>query len=219
MPTEKKDKEIEYGKWQEHTPEETAAELNTMPPVVGDIWPNWNDGVPTKLRRQLGSPFFTLGKVSHKNRTYYDKPLVFEWSQSFTLSELSKNKYLLPEHDSGVYRLFAPNKTIGRCCGKDPTGTLYLGRAGTKRNWSNLHTRIKLLANGDHHVINTVVWNEMIQKMYPWRSLAVQWAYMGKRTDYKGDSVPAAILGEIWLLACYHDTFGEHPPWNQKGWT
>jgi hypothetical protein len=63
MPTEKDDKEIEYGKWQEHTPEETAAELNTMPPVVGDIWPNWNEGVPTKLRRQLGSPFFTLGEV------------------------------------------------------------------------------------------------------------------------------------------------------------
>ena len=26
MPTEKDDKEVEYGKWQEHTPEETAAE-------------------------------------------------------------------------------------------------------------------------------------------------------------------------------------------------
>jgi hypothetical protein len=57
----------------------------------------------------------------------------------------------------------------------------------------------------------------MIQKMFPWQSLAVQWAYMGERTDYKGDSVPAALLGETWLLACYHDSFGEYPPWNQKG--
>jgi hypothetical protein len=68
MPTEKDDKEVEYGKWQEHTPEETGAELTTLPPALGDIWPNWTEGVPTKLRRQLGSPFFTLGKVRHKYR-------------------------------------------------------------------------------------------------------------------------------------------------------
>jgi hypothetical protein len=215
MCTAKDDNEIRYGKWNEHTPEETFAELNTVRPAF-DIWPNWSEGVPTKLRRQLGSPAFDLGKVRHNYREYYDS-LDFRWSRSYLLSELNNNKRLLPRHSGGVYRLFAPNTLIDRCCGKDPTGTLYLGCAGTKRNWSNLRTRVISIVNREHHAINNVSCNEIIQKMFPWSSLAVEWAYMGKRTNYKGDSEPSALLGEIWLLACYHDSYGEYPPWNQKG--
>jgi hypothetical protein len=40
---------------------------------------------------------------------------------------------------------------------------------------------------------------------------------MGQRKNYKGEAESAAILDETWLLDCYYDSFGEYPPWNQKG--
>jgi hypothetical protein len=145
---------------------QNAAELNTMPPVAGDIWPNWNEGVPRKLLRQLGSSTFIVENVTYEHQAYHDIPIVFEWSQSFTLPDLSNNRQHLPEHDSGIYRLFAPNKTIDRCCGKDSTGTLYLGCGGTKRNWSSLRTRVKSLVDRKHHAINGVSFNKIRTKAF-----------------------------------------------------
>jgi hypothetical protein len=184
--------------------------------LADDVWPHWSEGVPSKLRRELGSPAFSAGKVTYKYRTYHET-LTFTWNETFWLPELKKNKRLLPRHSSGVYRLFAPNVSIPRCCGIDPTGTLYLGCAGTKRNWSNLRTRIKNVVDKDHHAMIKMSATQVVQKTFPWSSLAVEWAYMGTRMNYKGESEPAATLGESYLLASYHDSFGELPPWNQKG--
>jgi len=216
MWTEEDDKELEYDKWHRFTAKTTRAEYFKVHPLQREIWPNWSDGVPTKLCRQLGSPAFDLGVVKHRYRPHYYDAVDFHWCRSFTLPDLTNNTRLLPEHAGGVYRLFAANKTIDRCCGKDPTGTLYLGCAGTKRNWSNLRTRIKSLVDRDHHAINRVSFSDVKQKVFPWDSLAVQWD-MGERKNYKGEPESAAILGETCLLACYHDSFGEYPPWNQKG--
>src|SRR5581483_4688306 len=48
---------------------------------------------------------------------------------------LEQSTHLLPglrqSEWSGVYRLFSPSKEIERCSGCVPTGTLYIGRAGT----------------------------------------------------------------------------------------
>jgi hypothetical protein len=216
--TEEDEEEIEYGKLYSYTAKDTLAEEYKIHSPRGDIWPHWSDGVPIKLSRQLGSPPFSLGKVSHRYRSYY-ATVELDWSGVYTLSELrrSSSKRLLPYHSGGVYRLFAPDTCIDSSCGKDPTGTLYLGCAGTKRNWSNLRTRIKSLVSGDHHAISNAHYNKAIKKTFARRSLAVQWAYTGERTSYKGEAEPAALLAEAWLLACYNDSFGEYPPWNQKG--
>jgi hypothetical protein len=213
--TEEDDAEIEYRKWYRYTAKTTLAEEYKIRPPRQDVWLRWGDEPPTRLSRRLGSPEFYCGSVRHKYRTYYDA-LDFIWSRAHTLHELYNGDYL-PNHSSGVYRLFAPNKSIDRCCGKDTSGTLYLGCAGTKRNWSNLRTRIRSIVNGEHHAITNVHCNETVQKAFPRDCLAVHWAYMGKRTTYDGKIEPAVLLGETWLLACYHDTFGEYPPWNQKG--
>ena len=68
MWTEKDDKEIEYGKLYSYTAKETLAEEYKVHPPVRNIWPHWSDGVPIKLRRQLGSPRFVVEKVRHEYR-------------------------------------------------------------------------------------------------------------------------------------------------------
>jgi hypothetical protein len=141
--------------------------------------------------------------------------------QTSTFIAAAKKNPLLPSNKysdqwSGVYRIFVPNKIIDRFCGKDGTGTLYIGKSGTGRlSWSTLRTRIKEIAGGKHHA--TRGWSsKVIQQKYPWEALATEWAYTEMRTNYKGEKIPAASLAETWLLRSYNDSFGEYPPLNQK---
>ena len=217
MGPEEDDEDFEYGKLYTSKLEETGA---LLPIEDGDIWPHWNDGVPTKLRRKLGSPTFVLGTVRHKYREYYET-LEFQWGSKRKLTFLKDNYHYLPENYesqwSGVYRIFAPDTSIDRFCGRDPTGTLYLGRAGSVRGWSILRTRIMSIAKREHHATRLWDLSDVVQQKFPWESLAVEWAYTGKRTDYKGEVVLAAKLAETWLLSCYNDSYGEYPPLNQEG--
>jgi hypothetical protein len=214
--TEADDKEIVYGRWHRYTAKTTLAEDSKVRPPVREIWPSWADAVPMKLRGRLGSPAFEIGKVRHRSRTYYAS-LYFDWRDPHILSELEQDRRHLPVHAGGVYRVFAPNVSIDRCCGKDPTGTLYLGCAGTKRNWSNLRTRINAILKKEHHALSKAGANAKIKNMFPWNALAIQWAYFGDVPNYKGKEESAAYWAERWLLRCYRDSFGENPPWNEKG--
>jgi hypothetical protein len=220
---ENDDDEFEYGKLYVHTPSTNFDEDESLLPLKGDgeIWPHWSEGVPNKLRRKLGSPPFTLGGVQHNYREYFES-LEFNWSGRHKLSFLKDQYSYLPSGRddsewSGVYRIFLPDTTIDRFCGKDSTGTLYLGRAGgVGRNWSILRTRIMAIANREHHATRSWDNNEVIRKTYPWDSLAIEWAYTGRRIDYNGDTVATAPLAETLLLICYNDSYGELPPLNQK---
>jgi hypothetical protein len=218
--TEDDDKEIKYGKWNRYTAKTILAEEHMVHPPKGDIWPHWSEGIPTKLRRIVWSPSFSLGPVRHRSRPYYES-LELKWNDMFLLSLLKSNYRLLPGNYesewSGVYRIFSPNSTIDRFCGKDPTGTLYIGRAGTGgRNFSNLRTRIMSFVKGEHHATNHWDFSDQIRHKYPWDSLAVEWAFTGERADHKGELFPEAIIAEKWLLDCYRDSYGEFPPLNQK---
>jgi hypothetical protein len=216
---EENDEEIEYGKLYTSSLEDESKLLPLK--EAADIWPHWSEGVPTKLRRKLGSPSFVLGAVRHEYREHHET-LEFKWNDVRKLSFLRRNYCHLPGNYtsewSGVYRIFSPDTTIDRFCGKDPTGTLYLGRAGgVGRNWSILRTRIMAIAKGEHHATRSWDYSDVIRQKYPWDSLAIEWAYTGERTNYKGASVAAAPLAETWLLSCYNDSYGEFPPLNQKG--
>jgi hypothetical protein len=215
------DDEIEYGRLYIHNLAEES-KVNS-PKELGKIWPHWSEGVPTKLRDTLGSPAFVLGAVSHDYREYYET-LELKWSDPHLLSSLRPRRNgLLPSSRyssqwSGVYRMFLPDTTINRFCGNDPTGTLYLGKAGTgAKSWSILQTRIRAIAKGEHHATRSWDYIDVIRQKHPWESLAVDWAYTGERTDYKGDTILAAPLAETWLLRCYNDSYGEYPPLNQEG--
>lgn len=214
MWTEADDKEFKYGRKYCFTAKDTRVEEYKIRPP--DVWPVWNEGVPTKLRRRLGCDPFTFKENHHKYATYY-VTLEFVWSSPHMFSELRGNGYNYPNHSGGVYRVFAPNRVIERSCGSDLTGTLYLGRAGTGRNWSNLRTRVKQIIRGGHHAVDNAHFHELIKRFYPEEALAVQWSYMGNRKTLKGEVEHSALLGETWLLACYRDSFGEYPPWNEKG--
>ncbi|HKV55630.1 MAG TPA: hypothetical protein VJN94_13430 [Candidatus Binataceae bacterium] len=181
-----------------------------------EIWPHWAQGIPTKLRIKVYSPFFVSGRVTHK-ATERCISLNLEWNQPCDVSAIKKHSLPGNYKDEwrGVYRIFVPNKAIPRCCGEDPTGTLYIGRAGSERGWSILRTRVGVIAQRDHHTIRNA--NEVIRRIYPWNSLAVQWAYtVGKQFNYKGELIPEAPMAESWLLACYRDSYGELPLWNEK---
>jgi hypothetical protein len=126
------------------------------------------------------------------------------------------NTGYLPSHSSGVYRIFVPNVTIDRCCGKDPTGTIYIGRAGNgSKNWSTLHTRIKSIITQDHHAIRNRGRAQLDQ--YPLKDMAVEWAYTNdQRVNRVGKPFVESVIGEYWLLTCYKDSFGELPPLNER---
>jgi hypothetical protein len=188
--TEQDEDEIIYGNW-EFTAQDVLEEERKLfaAKKPKDIWPRWSDGVPAKLRRTYYCPSFTKNGVRYKSRQHCET-LEFWWTSPRTISELGKNYGQLPStrkyHWSGVYRIFILDTAIERLCGKDPTGTLYLGLAGTgSRSWSILRNRLMGVANGDHHAIRE------------WRC-----------ND--------ALTAENWLLHCYRDTFGEFPPLNEK---
>jgi hypothetical protein len=220
--SENDDKEIKFGDWMVYDAETVLAEeRKTIPPEeLKDIWPRWSDGIPKKLRRTGWSPSFFLGRVHHRSRPHTDT-LELNWKNARSLSFLKDNNRFLPGTQtsqwSGVYRIFSTNTTIPRCCGEDPTATLYVGLAGSRgRNWSILRTRIQSILKRNHHAIENWRYADLLYEKYPWGSLAVEWAYTGKRLNYKGEAVPEAIMAEGMLLSCYKDTYGELPPLNEK---
>jgi hypothetical protein len=216
-PDEQDEDEIEYGKWFERTAEEALAEARKALPPLKDIWPHWNNGVPTKLCRYGYGGSFHTGTVHHRDRLRSDT-VELQWHGSHMLTELEGEPYRLPGHHSGVYRIFVPDIAIDRCCGKDKTGTLYIGLAGTgTQNWSTLRTRIQAIVNQDHHATASWKFNGALPRKLPWETLAIDWAYTEDRLNYKGKTIPGAFMAEGFLLSNYNDSFGELPPLNQKG--
>ena len=222
MQAKQDEDETEYGSW-EFTAKDILEEERKLfqPKAPEDIWPHWGQGVPTQLRRTLYSPAFTKNRVRHESRPSCDT-LVFEWNRPRALSELKKSYNLLPSNSaksqwSGVYRIFLPDTAIDRLCGKDPTGTLYLGLAGTgAKSWSILRNRLMAAAKHDHHATRQWAWNDAITQKFPEASLMVEWCYTAMRPNYRGDLIHEAVMAESWLLSCYRDSYGEFPPLNER---
>ena len=217
------DEDIEYGKEYVHTADAALEEARKLLPLLedSDIWPGWEEGVPTLLRRTVWTPRFQLGKVLHQHRQVR-ATVEFTWSKARLLSELRNNYGLLPssKYSSqwyGVYRVFVPGTAIGRFCGTDSTGTVYIGRAGSRRGWSILRYRLMQLAKREHHVTQAWDYHSARQQKYPWSSLAVDWAFTEHWLDHKGEKIIGAKRAEGWLLDSYNDRFGEYPPLNQEG--
>lgn len=218
MWSELDDEEIEYGRWYEYDAQSVADEDGRVRPPEVDIWPEWDAGVPYILRRSYSAPPFYRGNVRYHYRPCF-RILKLNWSLSYELGFLRKNYGLLPSPShsrqwSGVYRLFAPGIALNRVLGTDPTGTLYIGRAGGQRNWSILRTRLMALVKGEHHV--ALKWSDGHEKLGQWRSLRVQWAYTGTSSNHRGEEIPESNIAEAWLLNCYRASYGEFPPLNEK---
>jgi len=220
---DEEDEEMEYGEWQifSHPAPRNPRDFQYPPLAPKYDWPHWSQGVPRRLSTRVTVPAFKLGLVSHEERQV-DESLELEWNIAFLVETLKSNPEHLPSnltfHSSGVYRLFAPRVTINRCCGSDPTGTLYIGRAGMgERNWSILRTRMQELINGQHHVMRHWSFCATLRKLYPWDSLAVEWAYTGRTNNTMGKEISEAARAESLLLRCYYDSFGELPPCNHRG--
>jgi hypothetical protein len=178
--TEQDDEEIEYGRQYDYTLKNTLIEeYKVRPPKkLAKIWPHWSEGIPTKLRLKVSIDAFSRGNVYHKPVEKYET-LELRWNAPHALSVLKNSYSRLPSARrgewSGVYRIFSPDTTINRCCGKDPTGTLYIGRAGVRgRNWSILRTRIMSIVTGDHHAIRNAHACDVVGRFS--RSIPCQWS-------------------------------------------
>jgi hypothetical protein len=177
------------------------------------IWPHWSEGVPTKFCAKIGTP------ASYHTYREYWASLRLIWNGPYLLSFLEENRHLLPSTDtrewSGVYRIFSPNTIIDRSCGKDPTGTLYLGLAGTgRKSHSILRTRINSIVKKRHQAFSLWRVSDLVRQKFPWDSLSVEWAFTGEVLDHLGNPEAEAIRAEGFLLNSYNDSFGEYPPWN-----
>jgi hypothetical protein len=221
--TDQDDAEIGYGEEVSLDASSFLAEIKKVyPPRQADeIWPRWSEGVPTEFRRQVWGDWFSSGVARHRPITF-SLTLDLEWNGPYSLDQLKdKPRYLPADYTSqwsGVYRIFARDTAIDRCCGTDHTGTLYVGCAASRgRNWSILRTRIQSILNGAHHAMAKWSFSDLLRQKFPRESLAIEWAYTGMRVDYTGKSVPNVLLAEGWLLSSYNDSYGEYPPWNQKG--
>ena len=73
------------------------------------------------------------------------------------------------------------------------------------------------IVNREHHAMANWSFSDLLRRQFPWELLAIEWAYTGKRTDHQGKEMSDVLLAERWLLSSYNDSFGEYPPWNQKG--
>jgi hypothetical protein len=221
--TENDDEEVEYGRWHHYEAKDTLVEEDKVHPIEKqeDIWPDWREGRPTTFRRTGLCDRFSLDGVYHEAR-FVQQSLELRWNGPHMLSVLRGNSRLLPQNYdsewSGVYRIFSPNTIIDRCCGKDPTGTLYVRLAGASdRKWSILRGRIAAIVNGSHQAIEGWGSCNLSQRRFPWNSLAAEWAYTGTRLSPYGKSIPEAKMAEGFLLSSYRDSYGEYPPWNLRG--
>lgn len=221
--TDQDDAEIGYCEEVSQDASSFLAEVKKLYPAhqAGEIWPHWSEGVPTKFRRVVFGDWFSSGAAQHRPTTF-PLTLDLEWIGPYSLAQLKDEPRYLPgdytSQWSGVYRIFARNSGIARCCGTDLTGTLYVGCAASRgRNWSILRTRIQAILSGRHHAMEKWGFSDVLRQKFPRELLAIEWAYTGSRVDYTGKSVPDVLLAEGWLLSSYNDSYGEYPPWNQKG--
>jgi len=221
VPPLEEDKEV-YGVWQEYSIKDELVADRKEHPVEPppNIWPDWSKGRPSKFRLTYDWEPFGLGRAWHRwhKRT---EALELEWNVPVCLSSIGKHpKALLPPDYSyawsGVYRIFQPGVVIPRFLDQDPTGTLYVGKAGTKRNWSNLRTRVREAATRSHHVTQYWNYDNGLSAHYPWEALFIEWAFTGTRQNEKGKEERWANLAERWLLETYRQSFGEFPPLNER---
>jgi hypothetical protein len=209
-------KRLRLGGWNTFTAKDTLREEYKIRPPIKEIWPDWTNGVPTRLRRLCWIDGLFIEKVRRYPIHYYES-IKFKWIGQHTLPVL---RDFLPgdytDQWSGVYRIFVPSANIARCCGSDPTGTIYIGRAGNgEKNWSTLRTRIKSIITREHHAIKGR--GRAQQDKYPCDSLAVEWAFTNdNKVNRVGKPWIESVIGERWLLNCYKDSFGELPPLNER---
>lgn len=220
--TENNDTEAEYGAWEFTLAGALEEERKLNPPQFPpDIWPHWAEGVPTLLRHSGWCEGFTKNGVTHRSRpSIYTIDL--EWLKPRNLSSLADNYGHLPglwtREWSGVYRVFVEGQPIDRLLGKDPTGTLYLGMAGSgERNSSIMRTRLMGLAKRrNHQVADRWIYNKQLENRFPWKSLLIEWAFTPPWINERGEERSGAPPAEGNLLSCYRDSFGEYPPFNEK---
>src|SRR6266852_4770834 len=83
--TEEDDEEIEYGKWRFYDAKSCLAEEQKIhpPKTIDDIWPHWDEGVPTNLRKTFYTSSFFKGRVYHRARQCYASlELKWQWPRA-----------------------------------------------------------------------------------------------------------------------------------------
>jgi hypothetical protein len=154
-----------------------------------------------------------------EERPHWNDEIPGSWSGVYRLDQVGSyvSRYL--ESKRGVYRLIglaeAGNSkpaVIDRICGRDETGTLYIGCEG--KNFAVQSRPSKLVRslraprhgnvfNNEHHAGHFLRRNFLLTSRFPPSKLAVAWCYD-----------PNPYLAEGNLLVSYMESLGEAPPLN-----
>jgi hypothetical protein len=137
-----------------------------------------------------------------------------EWVRLHTIAEVGSYVSRFCQPSCGVYRLvpFAEDdkvirpKAIGRLCGEDKTGTLYIGRESynfTERSRLSQLVRSVRGMSGNHLAGHYV--RHQLSGRFPISRLAITWCYENR-----------ARIAERELFSCYRSSFGELPPLNDR---
>jgi len=102
------------------------------------------------------------------------------------------------------------NLLIGAAAGTRPEPCIWVGQARGEIG-QIFALESSRLSGADITPLTTPV-QQTNSEIFPAETLAVQWAYFGKRILLNGKAEPAAELAEIWLPANHRDSFGEYPP-------
>jgi len=142
-----------------------------------------------------------------------------DWSGIYRLDQVGSyvSRYLSAR--KGVYRLVglaeagvSKPAVIDRICGRDETGTLYIGAEGknfavrsrlTKLVRSLKEPRSGNVFNSEHHVGLFLRRNSLLNERFPRSKLGIEWCYD-----------PDPYIAEGNLLVSYISSFGESPPLN-----
>jgi hypothetical protein len=138
-----------------------------------------------------------------------------DWVRLHTLQQVGSyiSRFVSPR--PGVYRLIGLSEStpvtpavIDRVCGRDQTGTLYIGcenfnfkiRGRLAQMIQSVRAREY---TGNHRAGRTMKHHPLLRERFPIEKLAVTWCYDRH-----------AAWAEQELLKCYRRSFGELPPLN-----
>lgn len=152
---------------------------------------------------------------------HWNVEIIGAWSRLHLVEEVSSYISQFLEHKPGVYRLVGLAEadlrqpaTLDRICGRDETGTLYIGREGKNfavrsrlsQTMRSLRQRGRYsLLSTEHNAGYLLRTNTLLSRRFPNNKLAVAWSY---------DDNPS--IAENNLLVTYVESFGEAPPLNRQ---
>jgi hypothetical protein len=166
--------------------------------------------------RDLGGGLLAL--LVHNQVAHWNTSIPGRWRGPKTLDEVGSYASSFCGPYAGVYRLIGLDEdgkpaVLDRICGRDRTGTLYIGcdqNLGVRSRLSQLVRSLEENSgwkslNREHNAGYRLRAHQTLSQRFSTSRLAITWCYIDQCRD-----------GEAALLRAYYWSFGEDPPLNRR---